>query len=123
MQDFLNQEEKRKSRRFEITIPVEYKMLKGSPEVKKGSITKDLCRGGTRFITNEFLPYTARLVLDIALPIPQQSVSAVSKVAWIKKLSSDNRYEVGNQFLEMSKDDKARLSDFLDTMSASQPAT
>lgn len=113
MEDFLKFEEKRKSPRFKITIPIEYKKLRESPEVMKGSIAKDLSAGGVRFITEEFLALTARLVLDIALPIPQRPVSAVSKIAWIKKLPAGERYEVGNQFLEMSKEDKNRLSGYL----------
>lgn len=119
MEDFLKFEEKRKIPRFKIAVPLEYKKLRSSPELMKGGITKDLGVGGARFITDEFLPYTARLVVDIALPLPQRSVSAVAKIAWIKKLPTGERYEVGNQFLEMSKDDKNRLSQYLDQLATS----
>jgi len=116
MEDFLRFEEKRKSVRFTVAVPFEYKRLRETPERKKGNITKDLSAGGTRFIIDEFIPYTARLVLDITLPLPQRPVSAISKISWIKKLSSGDKYEVGNQFLEMSKEDKNRLSGYLDTL-------
>ncbi len=116
MENRLNFEEKRKTPRFNLEVPVEYKQLRGSPELRKGSLTKDLCMGGTRFITDEFLPYTARLVLDITLPLPQRSISAVAKISWIKRLPAGDRYEVGNQFLEISKEDKNRLSAYLDNL-------
>ena len=119
MKDYSRADEKRKSARFTVTIPFEYKKLKGTPELKKGSITKDLSTGGTRFITDEFIPYTARLVLDITLPLPQRSVSALSKISWIKKLPNGDKYEVGNQFLEISKEDKGRLSTYLDSLNIS----
>ena len=121
MEDFLNFEEKRKVPRFKLSIPVEYKKLRESPERLKGTIAKDLSAGGVRFITDEFMALTARLVLDIALPIPQRPVSAVAKIAWIRKLPAGDKYEVGNQFLEISKDDKNRLSGYLDGLT--NPAT
>jgi len=118
MEDFLRFEEKRRTIRITMSIPFEYKKLRGAPGAKKGGITKDLSMGGVRFITDEFLPYTARLVLDITLPLPQRSISAVSKISWIKKLPAGEKYEVGNQFLEMSKEDKDRLSVYLDNLNA-----
>ena len=114
MEDLQRPDEKRKSLRFRMSVPLEYKKLRGGPEALKGSLAKDLSSGGVRFITDEFMAFTARLVLDIALPLPERSISAVSKIAWIKKLPAGDRYEVGNQFLEMSKDDKNRLSNYLE---------
>ncbi len=113
MDNFNNFEEKRKMPRFSMAVPVEYKRLRGSPEIKKGSLTRDLSTGGVRFMTDEFLALTARLVLDIALPLPQRPVSAVAKIAWIRKNSSGDKYEIGNQFLEISKEDRNRLSSYL----------
>jgi len=34
-------------------------------------------------------------------------------VAWIRKLSSGEQYELGNQFLEISKGDKALIIDYI----------
>lgn len=115
-EDFLKFKEKRKFPRFRMSVPVEYRMLRGSPEAKKGSVISDISAGGVRFITDEFLAFTARMVLDITLPIPERPVSAVSKVAWIKKLPIGEKYEIGNQFLEMSKDDKDRLANCLNRL-------
>jgi len=116
MKEFTRLEDKRKYPRFHMSIPVEYKMLKSSPENRKGSVVSDISAGGVKFICDEFLALTARMVLDIALPIPDRPISAVSKVAWIRKLPNGDRYEIGNQFLEMSKDDKERLANCLNRM-------
>lgn len=112
-------EEKRKGPRFKIAASVEYRMLRGSPEVKKNSIINDISIGGVRFITDEFLALTARMVVDIALPVPERPVSAVSKIAWIRKLPNGDKYEIGNQFLEMSRGDKERLSNYLNRLANS----
>ncbi|MEI8176080.1 MAG: PilZ domain-containing protein [Candidatus Omnitrophota bacterium] len=114
MENTLDQE-KRRARRFDLEVPVEYKKLRGAPEIRKGSLTSNISTGGVRFITDEFLPYTARLVIEINLPLPERPVSAVSKISWIRKMPAGEQYEVGNQFLEISKEDKNRLSKYLDT--------
>jgi len=116
MTEFTRFEEKRKTARFKMATPVEYRMLRGSPETKKGSLISDISAGGVRFITDEFLALTARMVVDINLPVPDRPVSAVSKIAWIRKLPNGDKYEIGNQFLEMSRDDKERLSGYLNRL-------
>lgn len=115
-------EEKRKSPRFVLGAPVEYRTLKGSPETKRGSLSSDISVGGVRFITEEFLSLTARMVLDVTLPLPERPFSAVSKIAWIRKLPAGDKYEVGSQFLEISKDDKNRLSNYMGRLAVTQPA-
>ncbi len=113
MENYENGQEKRRAPRFDIEVPIEYKKLREATEAKKASITKNISIGGVRFITDEFLPYTARLVLEINMPLPERNISAVAKISWIKKLPAGDSYEVGNQFLEISKDDKNRLSKYL----------
>ncbi|MDD5449286.1 MAG: PilZ domain-containing protein [Candidatus Omnitrophica bacterium] len=108
--------EKRKASRFKMAMPVDYRMLRASQEAKRKSFTSDISIGGVRFIADEFLALTARMVIDINLPVPERSVSAVSKIAWIRKLPDDDKYEIGNQFLEMSRDDKERLSNYLNRL-------
>ena len=109
-------QEKRKSPRLELSALVEYRMLRAGTETKKESVLSDISAGGARFMTKEFLALTARMVLDITLPLPERPISAVSKVAWIKKLQEEDKYEMGNQFLEISRDDKERLANYLDRM-------
>ena len=43
-------------------------------------------------------------------------VKAISKVAWIRKTDSGNDYEMGSQFLEMSKKDKELVSEYVDSL-------
>jgi len=117
MADFKGVEERRRVPRFNLSVPVEYRKLREPASTKKGSLIKDISLGGVRFETDEFLAFTARLVLDISLPLPERSVSVVSKIAWIRKLPQPDCYEVGNQFLEMSKETKDRLSGYLNKLS------
>jgi hypothetical protein len=52
--------------------------------------------------------------MEINLPTITKPIKAISKVAWIKKIPAGDEYELGNQFLEMTKEDKSHIRDFVD---------
>jgi len=106
-------EEKRRYRRAESNLPVQYKNLRKAADVPVGSLTKNICEGGVAFKTNEFISLACRLVLEISLPTVAKPIKAISKIAWIRKLPASDQYELGNQFLEMSKEDRAHIMDFI----------
>ena len=104
--------EKRRFQRIDSNLPVRYKNIK-TATVPMGSLTKDISEGGIRFKTNEFISLACRLVVEVTLPTAQRPIKAISKVAWIRKLSSGEQYELGNQFLEISKEDRGLITDYV----------
>ena len=106
-------QEKRKFNRVSSVVPLQYKKLKELSEGTIGAITRDVSEGGTRFIANEFLPLATRLVVELFLPAQPKPIKAISKVAWIRKLPSGDQYEIGNQFLEVGKNDRGELASFV----------
>ncbi|MFA5499836.1 MAG: PilZ domain-containing protein [Candidatus Omnitrophota bacterium] len=108
--------DRRRSPRIDSNLPVKYRNLKlTNPSL--GSLTKDISEGGVSFKTNEFISLACRLVVEITIPTLQRPIKAISKVAWIKKNPSDDHYELGNQFLEISKEDRAVISDYVSRVS------
>lgn len=110
--------ERRRFQRIDSNLPVRYRNLRAAT-IPSGSLTKDISEGGIRFMTNEFISLACRLVVEVSLPTIQKPIKAISKVAWIKKVSSGDRYELGNQFLEISKEDKELINDFVKRMNDS----
>lgn len=43
-------------------------------------------------------------------------IKAISRVAWIRKSDSGDEFEIGNQFLEISKQDKELISEYVDSI-------
>ena len=76
-------------------------------------MTKDISAGGVSFKTSEFISLACRLVVEINLPTDGKPIKAISKVAWIRKTPTNDNYELGNQFLEITKEDKNRINDFV----------
>lgn len=74
-----------------------------------------------RFRTNEFISLACRLVVEINLPAVGKPIKAISKVAWIKRVPSSDSYELGNQFLEITKEDKNHIATFVNNLLTKTP--
>lgn len=105
--------ERRRFQRVGTSLPLHYKNLKKFGDTPSGSLTRDLSEGGVCFKSSEFISLACRLVVEINLPTIHRPIKAISKVAWIRKLPAGDSYELGNQFLEMTKEDKTLIKDFV----------
>lgn len=106
-------EEKRRYRRVDSNFPMQYRNLRIATEIPAGSVTRNLSEGGVCFKSNKFVSLACRLVVEISLPSSPKPVKAISKVAWIRKIPSSDQYELGNQFLEITKEDRAHILNFV----------
>ena len=106
--------EKRKFTRFESRFPLKYKDLKITDAEYRGTVSKNVSEGGIRFRSDRFISLACRLVVEINLPTIAKPIRAVSKIAWIKKLPAGDDYEIGNQFLEISRLDKGVIRKFIE---------
>lgn len=108
-----NLEEKRRFKRVDFNLPVQYKNLRAPADLSSGSVSRNLSEGGVCFKSNKFVSLACRLVVEITLPASPKPIKAISKVAWIRKVPSSDQYELGNQFLEITKEDKAHIVNFV----------
>ena len=105
--------ENRKHRRVEAFVPLRYKELRGNTYLTKGTLSKNLSEGGTRFSADRFIPLSAHLMIEMRLPKIPRDIKMVSKIAWIKKLPAGGDYEIGSNFLAMSGEDEKLISTFV----------
>ncbi|MFC1576985.1 PilZ domain-containing protein [Candidatus Omnitrophota bacterium] len=111
-------QDKRRFPRMELKVTLGYKDLKklGRPSINV--VTTDLGEGGVRFQSDQFISLACRLIVEIKIPTAQKPIRAISKVAWIKKVPLSDQYDIGNQFLEISKEDKENVATFVEKLSA-----
>lgn len=101
--------EKRKVNRIGLRIPLQYREISESGAETQGTLTINMGEGGARFTTDRFIPLERHMVVETVLPSNQKLIKAVSKVAWIRKLPYCDEYEVGINFVSISKQDRAFL--------------
>jgi c-di-GMP-binding flagellar brake protein YcgR len=110
-------EEKRKNPRVKTHIPIRFRKLRDEAGADGTmSISKNLSEGGIHFRSGGFVSRACRLILELDIPMFSKPVKAISKVAWIRKTENGNEYEVGNRFLEMTKEDKELISEYVDSL-------
>ena len=113
----MESQEKRRYPRVTTHIPIKYRKLTETEDADRSStISKNLSEGGIRFMSPDFISRACRLILELDMPMFIKPVKAISKVAWIRKASSGNEYEIGSQFLEMSKKDKGLVSEYVNSL-------
>jgi c-di-GMP-binding flagellar brake protein YcgR len=103
--------ERRRYSRVETQIPVRFRKQSDAVETPgSGSLTGDVSAGGLRFRTKEFISAACNLILELDLPTLTRPILATSKVAWIKNTNTGGHYEVGNEFMEITKKDQELIS-------------
>jgi len=113
-------DEKRKTERKSVALPLRYREFSGSTYVSRGTLSKNLSEGGIKFDAEGFLPLASHLFVEMNLPAMSKTIKAISKIAWIKKLPAGEKYEVGSHFLAMTSEDEALMSQFI--VSISRPS-
>jgi len=101
--------EKREFPRVPISVPLRYKDFSAKPSGENKSVSRNISQGGISFTTNDFVPLSNRLVLELDIPAFQEPVRAITKIAWIRKLPVGGRYSVGGQFVEIRRSDLVNL--------------
>ena len=115
MESYNLTKDKRRYKRVGASLAFEYRDLKKMSELPKGSLLVNIGEGGICFSSKQFMSLACRLILNMTLPNSIKPIKAISKVAWIRKLPLDGQYELGGQFLEIAKEDKAQIVDFVNS--------
>jgi len=90
-------------RRRYVRIPehaqICYEVIPG--EKMRESLTKNISRGGIRFLVRDFIPKDSRLKIRLDLHEIPFNFEAIVKVVWIKQIPHGGEYEVGVEFTDM----------------------
>lgn len=103
--------ERRKEQRVKVSFPVECVLL---PERKRFfyTVSKDLSFSGTKILSEEFLSWGKDIKITINLINEMAELKA--KVVWCNKEPYAERYYSGLKFLEINKETKRKLGNFID---------
>ena len=107
--------ERRKFPRINVSFPIECRTLPSRNYFY--TVSKDLSVGGTRILSNDFLPKDNELKLNINLIDKVLNIKA--RVSWCTKERTAQRYTTGLQFLELDEPDKKALAKFLSAITQS----
>lgn len=104
--------ERREYVRCDLNTEIKYSLI-GDPDMKNDCSSVDVCVLGLKILAREKLEKGTQL--RIVFNLPQEKDEIVAKctvVAWVKKGEKD-LFETGIEFLEISEEDKGRISRFI----------
>jgi hypothetical protein len=85
-----------------------------NPEVKKDCTSVDVCGVGLKVMAKEQLEKGTQLRVEFKLPGQDDAIEAkCTVVAWVKK-GQEDLFETGIEFLEISDEDKQKISSFVE---------
>ena len=87
-------------------------------KVKITRIYKDKLPGGVRIQGNTFLPINTLLKIELSLKEPLRLISAIGKVRWVKRRYTEELFETGIEFMEMSPGSNNVLKEHIDELEA-----
>ncbi|MBI4597973.1 MAG: PilZ domain-containing protein [Candidatus Omnitrophica bacterium] len=103
--------ERRKTERVRTYHPVRiYKQRE--PKVVE-TLTKDVSAGGVRCVSPQLFPISSDLGVEMTLFKGEESLSVKGKAVWFRMLPHSDQFDLGISFLELSPQDKRRLSAYL----------
>ena len=99
--------------RFSISIPIEYEKVYSIAKEKivKKATARDLSGGGIQFETDEDIPKGIRLSFRIKMPHMTKFLTIHAEVTNSKEIS-DNLYDIGAKFLNISQEAKEAINMF-----------
>lgn len=100
--------ERRHLLRIPISIPIKFRRVDYVAEQR--NISKDLSVKGIRFLSQEFVPVSTHIKVEIKLREDAPAVKFIAKTAWIKSLYGDELYEIGARICEIGRDSSSFLS-------------
>jgi len=111
--------EKRVFPRVSLNVEVGYKIISSPEQISNPLIhTKDISESGIRIVALERLDPDTLLDLEFLLPGLNEPISATGRAVWTEEfmvgtLSSSQAYEVGVEFVSISKEDREKINQFV----------
>jgi len=108
-------EERRRASRVQAYRPLRLRVPKSERVVE--TLTKDLATDGIRCVSTMPFPVSTELDLELVLSTGFDPVVTRGKTVWFRLIPHSEQFDIGIAFVEISEQDKIRLSAYIDGLS------
>lgn len=106
----INKEEKRRFPRVAFKNSLRYQ-IRGTKEFSN-VVTNDIGGGGVSFIDNRFV--APNTYVNIEINLLSRYINSIGKIVSVNSLPHSDQYRLGVEFLEIERNQKKCLNDFLE---------
>ena len=108
-------QERRTSPRVRAYLPVRLRTPTALQTVE--TLTKDLSVGGLRCVSPILCPVSTEVGLELALSSGDEPMAVRGRTAWFRTIPESDQFDFGIVFLELSQQNKGRLSAYIERLS------
>ena len=103
--------ERRKFKRIPSSTEITYKQLQKTKSAK--FLTKNISKTGARFYVHESLAVGSFIWVKIKLLKTFFIFEAIGIIRWLEKSNSENRYEIGVEFVDISEETQQQIEHYI----------
>ena len=111
-------EEYRSTQRFRAYLPVRVHRAH-TPHVIE-TLTKDIGMSGLRCISSMVCPVSSEVSLELVLGSHSEALELRGRTVWFQTIPHSEQFDLGIVFLDLSPQNKRRLSVYLERLSVQQ---
>lgn len=105
--------EKRRFLRLPASIHIKFRKISDGNVAGRKTLTKDVAIAGIRFLSNEFLPVSTYIKVNLALKENIKPIEFICQVVWTRSLFNAESYEIGAQILEIDKENYKQIKSYI----------
>ncbi|MCJ7581708.1 MAG: PilZ domain-containing protein [Candidatus Aminicenantes bacterium] len=80
-------------------------------------LTKDISKNGMKLMVDTFMPKGILLRISLFLKDPHRCMRIIGEVKWIRNMYSNENFEMGIKFLDVSQEDARILKKYIEDIS------
>ncbi len=97
----MRKEDRRRYLRLKVYHLVKYRVISDRPSRYLLASIKDIGAGGICLSTQEPLPVSTNLELQINFPDTEKPIFTLGRTVWVKKIAKMNSYDIGVEFISI----------------------
>lgn len=80
------------------------------------TLTKDMSAGGIRCLSSTLFPVSTEFQVELVLMNGEELLTARGQTRWFRMIANSDQFDIGISFLDLSPQNKRRLSAYLDLL-------
>jgi len=105
--------ERRRFLRLDTSACINFRRISDGNVFIRKNLTKDIAIAGIRFLSNEFIPVSAYIKVNLSFEKAAKPIEFICRVVWIKSLYNDESYEIGAQIWQIDKEDYKQIKNYI----------
>jgi len=99
--------------RLPVSMHLKFRRISNGNVVSHKTLTKDIAIAGIRFLSNEFIPVSAYIKVNLNFKENAKPLEFICQVVWIKSLFNAESFEIGAEIWQIDKEHYKQIKSYI----------